>query len=132
MNLKTQEYKTFHIDFQDKKLISIDSWSEEVPDLPIEGVLFSDAFERGETVLTKFITTDPKNKIPPNLAMQKVAVVKWNKNFAISDFGLDHSGVFGSLSFGGKPYMVFLTWNSIFHISNSDNVEIGFWGEKIK
>lgn len=132
LNKKTQEYKIFHIDFQEKKLESIESWTEEVPDLPIEGVLFLAAFDKGDTILTKFITNDSKNKIPQSLSMQKYAAVKWNKSFAISDFGLDHSGVFGSLSFGGKAHMVFLTWDSIFHMSTADNEELGSWPDKIK
>jgi len=118
---KPAVYKVFNVDWVKKELISVEEWSDEPVEMPAAGIAFQKAFDNNDTVVVAFGSNHANNRLPASIAniAGGIASLKWNKKFSIPDFGIDSSGVFGTLSFSGKAAFVFVSWDSVYEVSTS-------------
>ena len=119
--------RVYHVDGDRRVLSHIELLSEENPEMPPQGVMFEQLLMRGDTVVTVFRTDHPRNKMPDSMMQYGVGTLKWNKKYSIPDFGIDESGVYGSLSFSSKLHFVYISWDSIVEISGTPSGASAVW-----
>jgi len=108
-------------------LSHIEFLPEEKLEMPPQGVMFEQLLTRGDTVVIVFRTDHPRNKMPDSMTQYDVGTLKWNRKYSIPDFGIDESGVYGSLSFNSKLHFVYISWDSIMEIASTPSGASAVW-----
>jgi len=119
--------RVYHVDWDRRVLSSIEFLLEETHEMPPQGVMFERLLMKGDTVVTVFRTDHPRNKMPDSMMQYGVGTLKWNKKYSIPDFGIDESGVYGSLSFSSKLHFVYISWDSIVEIAGTPSGASAIW-----
>jgi len=119
--------RVYHVDWDRRVLSHIELLPEETLEMPQQGVMFEQLLTRGDTVVTVFRTDHPRNKMPDSMTQYDVGTLKWNRKYSIPDFGIDESGVYGSLSFNSKLHFVYISWDSIMEIAGTPSGTSAAW-----
>ena len=127
MSMKKDGTRVYHVDWDRRVLSRIETLPEETVEMPPQGVMFEQLLVQGDTVVTVFRTDHPRNKIPDSMTQHEVGTLKWNNKYSIPDFGIDESGVYGSLSFSSKLQFVYISWDSIMEIAGTPSGASAIW-----
>ena len=115
----------FYVDFEKKTLIE----TCEVASAKIIPIAPSDKFQYFEKLINTGLVqvlVNPSAKgvaLPEYLMKELVIPINWSFKFQIPDFVFDAEGIRGTLSFGGKPTLIKLPWESIWAIMLVNNVK---------
>ena len=132
MEQSASNTKVFHVDWETKRLVSVEILENFTAPMPEQGKLFEQIFSSGDTVLTVFATKHPHNNLPDIVRQSELATLKWNNKYSIPDFGYDESGVYGNLSFNSKQHFVYLSWGSIVEMTGLTSQVSAVWPENGK
>lgn len=119
--------KVYHVDWDRRMLDRVELLENEARAMPEKGTFFETLLYSGDTVMTVFSTSHAHNKLPESMMAHDIGALKWNKNYSIPDFGIDESGVYGSLSFNSKLQFVYLSWDSIIEITGTPSGQSAAW-----
>jgi hypothetical protein len=123
--------RIFHIDFANRVLTK----KEDLPDSEAaptseqlsEKPKFFLALLDKEVVEISFDTTFNQVILPNSLKSNKIIKLKWSRKFQIPDFGIDNSGVFGTLSFAGEGSFVYVPWEAVIKIEGATSKVEKIW-----
>jgi hypothetical protein len=125
--MKKDGPRIYHVDWDLRVLSRTETLPEEAAEMPPQGVMFEKLLAQGDAVVTVFCTHHPRNKIPDSMMQHEVGTLKWSNKFSMPDFGIDESGVYGSLSFSSKLHFVYISWDSIMEITGTPSGASAIW-----